>query len=90
MEQLVWKYLTANCVLFDCIGYDIMCKHTDIRRVHLAYELSVIFNITESEAQQYTQRWAENIEPNVDLNLYWTITKKMTLPKPPPPRIIHY
>lgn len=71
MEELVHVYLTKNYIIEDNLGYDIMCKHDGYRKKYLASELATIFSISEEDAKLYTNKWAVNLIPDVDLNLYW-------------------
>lgn len=60
------------------IGWDIFSKETKCQAHNLVFELHKIFTITGEEAREFADSWANNIEPDIDLHLYWV----MTTPKP--------
>lgn len=74
MEELVHRYLTKNYILEDNLGYDIMCKHDGYRKNNLCVELAKVFTIAEKEARAYSDTWAINQVPDVDLHVYWVMS----------------
>lgn len=76
MEELIHKYLSKNYYLKDVIGWDIYCIESNMRKDELARELASIFSITRDEGRIFTNNWANNIEPDIDLHLYWFQTTK--------------
>lgn len=78
MKELVYAYLTKNYYLVDMIGWDIFSKETKCQAYNLVFELHKVFSITGEEAREFADSWANSIEPDIDLHLYWV----MTTPKP--------